>query len=201
MNSKYEITDIAHERYPWLHCIRAKVDIGENVKPGDLGGYLESESNLSFEPGDDAWLFGESVCCGEACVHKDAVLRDNAVVKDRAYVSHGAVISGSGIVEDDAIVRGALVAEFARVSGNGMLIQSADMGYRPEAIGRAAIYGQVIGNYLLAGDTVVVPGEEFHNNCKDRIWLYDNKRTVQREVSRDELRPRPSQKKQRDHVR
>mgnify|MGYP007086055088 CR=1 FL=1 len=40
-NKKYEITDIAHETYPFLHRIRALRDIGENVKAGDLGGFVE----------------------------------------------------------------------------------------------------------------------------------------------------------------
>ena len=60
-NDKYEITDIAHPEYPWLHRIRALRDIGEDVKKGDLGGYVESESNLSFEPKDNAWLFDDSI--------------------------------------------------------------------------------------------------------------------------------------------
>lgn len=201
MNKKYKITDIAHPRYPWLHRIRAKEDIGDSVKSGDLGGYIESQSNLSFESGDDAWLFGGSVCCGDAYICKNAVLRDNAVAKDRAYVSHGASLSGSSIAEDDAIVRGALMAENARVSGSGMLIQSPDTGCCPEAIGRAAVYGKVIGDFLLAGDTVVVPGEEFHNDSKDLIWLYDNKRTVQRGTSRDVLTPTRTHPKSHDRSR
>ena len=49
MNTKYEITDIAHEKYPFLHRIRALRDIGSEVKAGDLGGFVECESNLSFE--------------------------------------------------------------------------------------------------------------------------------------------------------
>lgn len=53
-NDKYEITDIAHPEYPWLHRIRALQDVGKDVKKGDLGGYVESESNLSFEPKDNA---------------------------------------------------------------------------------------------------------------------------------------------------
>ena len=30
-NKKYEITDIVHETYPFLHRVRALRDIGENV--------------------------------------------------------------------------------------------------------------------------------------------------------------------------
>lgn len=45
----------AHEKYPFLHRIRALRDIRPGVRAGDLGGFVESEHNLSFEPGDNAW--------------------------------------------------------------------------------------------------------------------------------------------------
>ena len=48
-NSKYEITDIAHKTYPFLHRIRALQDIGDWAKAGDLGGFVESESNLAVD--------------------------------------------------------------------------------------------------------------------------------------------------------
>ena len=35
-NQKYEITEISHERYPFLHRIRALRDIGKKVKAGEL---------------------------------------------------------------------------------------------------------------------------------------------------------------------
>ena len=37
------------EKYPFLHRIRALRDIGSEIKAGDLGGFVESEGNLSFE--------------------------------------------------------------------------------------------------------------------------------------------------------
>ena len=40
-NQKYEITDIAHEKYPFLHRIRALRDIRPDIKAGDLGGFVE----------------------------------------------------------------------------------------------------------------------------------------------------------------
>ncbi|MEI3465223.1 MAG: hypothetical protein V8R07_04900 [Bacteroides fragilis] len=53
-NQKYGITDIVHETYSFLHRIRALRDIGKKVKAGNLGGFVESKSNLSSETGDDA---------------------------------------------------------------------------------------------------------------------------------------------------
>ena len=50
MNTKYEITDIAHEKYPFLHRIRALRDIGSEVKAGDLGGFVERKCSAIPEP-------------------------------------------------------------------------------------------------------------------------------------------------------
>ena len=65
-NQKYEITDIVHEKYPFLHRIRALRDIGGDVKAGELGGFVEHEGNLSFEPGDDAWVYDNAIIAGAA---------------------------------------------------------------------------------------------------------------------------------------
>ncbi len=43
-NQKFEITDIAHEKYPFLHRIRALRDVGAAVKAGDLGGLNPNRS-------------------------------------------------------------------------------------------------------------------------------------------------------------
>ena len=67
-NQKYEITDIAHEKYPFLHRIRALQDIRPGVRAGDLGGFVESEHNLSFEPGDNAWIYDNAICCNDGYV-------------------------------------------------------------------------------------------------------------------------------------
>ena len=47
MNQKYEISEIAHPQYPWLHRIRALSDVRPDVPKGHLGGYVQCEENLS----------------------------------------------------------------------------------------------------------------------------------------------------------
>ena len=69
-NQKYEITEISHEKYPFLHRIRALRDVSAEVRAGDLGGFVESESNLSFEPDDTAWIFDDAIACNDAYVDK-----------------------------------------------------------------------------------------------------------------------------------
>ena len=57
-NQKYEITDIAHEEYPFLHRIRALRDICGEIRAGDIGGFVESESNHGLVKAGIGFLAG-----------------------------------------------------------------------------------------------------------------------------------------------
>ena len=190
MNEKYEITDIAHEKYPFLHRIRALRDIGSEVKAGDLGGFVESESNLSFDSGDDAWIFGDAIAAGEGYVDKGSILRDRAVVCGCAYVSHGSEMSGDSRAEDNAYLRGAKLSRCARVSGNGMVLQSPNTKTSPILSGNCAVYGKVIGDVMLAGTAVVISDETISNDSLDTLSIDEQRRTILRDPSRDELAPK-----------
>ena len=197
MNEKYEITGIAHEKYPFLHRIRALRDIGSEVKAGDLGGFVESESNLSFDSGDDAWIFGDAIAAGEGYVDKGSILRDRAVVCGCAYVSHGSEMSGDSRAEDNAYLRGAKLSRCARVSGNGMVLQSPNTKASPILSGNCAVYGKVIGDVMLAGTAVVISDETISNDSLDTLSIDEQRRTILRDPSRDELAPHRPQEQQR----
>ena len=190
MNKKYEITDIAHEKYPFLHRIRALRDIGSEVKAGDLGGFVEGESNLSFETGDNAWIFDDAIAAGEGCVDKGSVLRERAIVCGCAYASHGTEMSGDSRAEDDAYIRGARLSRCARVSGSGMVLQSPTTQASPILTGNCAVYGKVIGDVMLAGSVVVISDETISNDSLDTLSIDERGRTILRAPSRDELAPR-----------
>ena len=196
-NQKYEITDIAHEKYPFLHRIRALQDIGSEVKAGDLGGFVESESNLSFEPGDNAWIFNDAIAAGEAYVDKGSCLRDRALASDHAYISHGATMLGDARAEDDAYVRGATLMKSARISGNSMILHSKKTGNAPILSGHCSVYGKVVGDVRVMGKAVVISGEDICNETPDALFLNERGRTIVRDTSRDELRPRQQQEKQK----
>ena len=196
-NQKYEITDIAHPEYPFLHRIRALRDIGREVKAGDLGGFVESESNLSFEQRDDAWIFGDAIVAGEGYVDKGSTLRDRAVVCDSAYVSQGTEMFGDSRAEDTAYIRGATLSRCARVSGNGMALQSPNAKVSPILTGNCAVYGKVMGDVTLSGTVVVISDETISNDSLDTLLIDEKGRTILRDPSRDELAPRQSQEKQK----
>ena len=88
---KYELTtDCKIWRGKKLYRIRALVDFAD-VKAGDLGGYLECESNLSYD--GDAWVSGSAQVSGKARVSDDAEVSDNAEVSGNAWVSGKAWVS------------------------------------------------------------------------------------------------------------
>ena len=188
-NQKYEITEIPHEKYPFLHRIRALRDVSAEVRVGDLGGFVESESNLSFEPDDTAWIFDDAIACNDAYVDKGAVLRGEAVVCDNAYISMGAVLSGHARVEDNAYIRGAVLSTSARASGFSMILNdTATMG-APILSGYPPAYGKVSAVLRLTGSDSVVRGGELRADTQHTRVTRGKNRSVIRDSSRDELAP------------
>ena len=170
-NQKYEITDIAHEEYPFLHRIRALRDICGEIHAGDIGGFVESESNLSAEPGDCAWIFDDAIACGSA------------------YVSKGSVMSGHSRAEDNAYLRGASMTGKALASGNAQIIHDPHTMGTPILSGNCKVYGTVQGDIRITGSAVILPCEEVRNDTRDTFVLSGKSRSVIRGIGRETLKP------------
>ena len=97
-----------------LFRVRALVDFG-TVHAGDMGGYVESEKNLSQE--GNAWVSGYAKVSGYATVSDDAWVSGYAKVSGNATVSGNAKVSGNATVRDNATVSGN--ADYATVKGFG----------------------------------------------------------------------------------
>ena len=107
-----------------LYRIRALVAISLSVAAGDLGGYVESEKNLSHD--GNAWVSGNAEVFGNAEVYGDALVSGDAVVAGDAEVSGHALVSGDAVVYGNAWVSGhAVVAGDALVSGDAWVSDNA----------------------------------------------------------------------------
>ena len=105
MNTKYEFTGETKIVYGrTLRRIKAIVAIGATVAPGDIGGWIESENNLSVS--GNAWVYGNACVSGNACVYGDARVSDNACVSGNARVYGNACVCGNAWVYGDAMVSG-----------------------------------------------------------------------------------------------
>lgn len=200
INQKYEIIDAPHQTYPFLRRIRALRDIGDKVKAGDVGGFVESERNLSFEPEDDSWIFDDAISTGAGRVEKGSRLFGNAVVCGCAYLTDGASMSAQARAEDDAYIQGADLCGHARASGKSRVLASPTA--RPILSENCAVYGTVQGDVHVMGATVIMSGETIRNETLDTLIINETGRSIVRDPSRDELKPcQPLQKEKKPRRR
>ena len=138
-----------------LHRIKALNSFG-NIKKGELGGWIESEKNLSQD--------------GYAWVGENATVRGNATVCENATVRGNAIICGNATVHGSAIVRGfATVSNNAAVYGNAWVDGHATVGDNAKVYENANVFenarvggdGKVRGNAWICGDATVRGKEDF----------------------------------------
>ena len=170
-DKKYEITDIAHPVYPELHRIRALRQVGNDVPAGELGGFVQSEANLSQED-DDAWIYGEAICRDDALVRDGAFLTDYAQASGSALIEKEAEVGGWAKVRDNAVVSGGLVQENALICGDAILRKSQRTGYAPMVEGNATVMGTVSGAVHLMGEAFILPGGVLENPTADVLGIH-----------------------------
>ena len=144
MEKKYELTEETLEIDGHvLHRIIALRNFG-NVKKGDLGGFIEKESNLAHDW--NCWIYNDAVVYGEAEVY------GNAKVCDDAMVYGYAIVCGDTKVCDDAMVYGN-----AKVYGNAMVYGNAKVCGDTKVYGNAIVCGNAIvyGNAEVYGEAEV----------------------------------------------
>lgn len=153
---KYELTDetaeIRTEKGAVIPVrrIRALRDFGD-VKAGELGGFIESEENLSHN--GRCWVYGDAKAGGKTSIQDDASIRDNAVavnvsMKGSSLISMDAqasnvVMSGKSTITDNAFVD-------KRYHTTGRTIMKGDSRIEGDAVVRA--------NLRMCGDAAIVSG-------------------------------------------
>lgn len=137
-NKKYELTDESIKRLGvTLYRIRALRDFG-NVKKGALGGFVQSEANLSHY--------------GDSWVYSDAKVFEHARVIDNGKVFYKAEVYGNAIVIKDS-----RVDHKARVCGQAILTDFARVDENATVCGQAIIkdYANVRGDAWIGGNAIV----------------------------------------------
>ena len=146
MNKKYELLkdDCINYKGRTLYRIKALKDF-RNIKVGELGGYIESEKNLSHE--GECWIYEYAKVYGNARVWEDAKVFGEAEVYDEAEVFGGARIHGNAKIYDEAgIFDNATLFENARVCNNARIKYNARV-YGNAKIERDTIIGQISTPY------------------------------------------------------
>ncbi|MGL4523755.1 MAG: hypothetical protein ACRCWQ_14505 [Bacilli bacterium] len=99
--------------------IQALRDFG-NVKAGDIGGFVEDESNLSHH--GNCWIYDNAMARGESVVADNAKMRDHSVARGNALVHGDAIMSGRARISEHASASDtSMLYENAIVCGNVMI--------------------------------------------------------------------------------
>jgi len=134
MSKKYELTQESIEiNGHTLHRIRALRTFG-GVQAGNLGGYVESEKNLSHE--GICWIFRDARVYGTAQVYENARIFGNTRVYGTARVYGNARVGGSGQVYGNA-----RVYENALVFGKARIYDDANVFGYSKIDGNTYLYG------------------------------------------------------------
>ena len=147
---KYKLTNIkTHFNNRTLYRIQALKSFND-VKEGDLGGFVESEENLSQD--DFCWVYDDAKVFDDAHVRYDAQIHNNAIVFDQAVISDRAIISDGACVFNTAIVN-----EYAQIKGRALVF------------GNANVYGHaVVDTYAIISDSALVYD---HTHITDRAHV------------------------------
>ena len=152
MEKKYKFTDetknIGGKIFHRIVAIKEfQTSIGI-IKKGTVGGYIESEDNLSQEDGvwvsgnarvyDDARVAGNALICGNAWIYNNAQVSGNALIYGNAWIYNNAQVSGNALISGNARVYGD-----ARVSGNAQVYNNARVSGNARVYNNARVFGNV----------------------------------------------------------
>ena len=133
---------------------------GITVWEGELGGWVESEDNLSHD--GKCWIYDDAKSIGHAKVKDNALVKHASIVEQYAEVFGDAVlnefttVSGNARVCDKAVTFGnvfvvddAVVCDEARLNGNIYVCDNACV------CGRVQVYTYQDDSKIIEGDMVV----------------------------------------------
>lgn len=144
-----------------LYRIKALRNFND-VHEGDIGGYIESDKNLSHE--GDCWIYDDSKAYDNATVSDNAIVKNSSSVIDNAYIVSNSVIDSNSIISGSSkIFDNCRVSDKSTVSGNSILksnvsIESSIIKDNVIIDGFFEIrYGVIIGgNVFIHGDGIII---------------------------------------------
>lgn len=197
-NSKYILTE-DKITVNGVTCYRIKAIRNINtlfgvVAKGSLGGYVESERNLSKD--EECWIFDNAKVTGDARVSNFAIVRNDAHIcgqvsiwdavhiSDDAYICDSVRISGSARISGKPYIGGSVIINHSpSISGTPYIYDNARIFGSPIIRGSVLIYGFaciygsaiisgsacVCGDSMVGGDTLIL--DDAYVNCDDRTII------------------------------
>ena len=168
MGPKYEFTDetMDYDSHT-LHRIR-------RIKDGKLGGWIESEDNLSQKGncwvGDNAKVYDDAQVSGNAQVYDNARVFCYSRIRGNAQIYGNAYIHGSDVYGDARVYDNAALCWSAKVYDNAKVYEYANVNNYVKIHGNARIFGHAhvhsIGEAQVYDNAKVYGNAEIYDDAK-----------------------------------
>ncbi len=143
-----------------LYRIQALRHVTEKVEARTLGGYIESEANLSDK--GESWVFENACAYEEARVEDHARLCDQATLRGKARLRRTATMHDQAIAQDEAMIEGdilllghAVVRGRAKIKGCVRITDFVQVGDHARVEGEESRGLWITGTTMILGNTVM----------------------------------------------
>lgn len=138
-----EVDEVKVYRIRALKDFQNKLLKNKKIKKGDLGGYIESEKNLSQE--GNCWVADDAIVCDNATIKDNSVILDNATVSGYAEISENTAILEYAEICGNAKIRGkTLIGGHAKIYDYANLHGELYIGDRVNIFGNANVHGLIV---------------------------------------------------------
>lgn len=148
-----------------VYRVRALRSFGD-VKKGDVGGFIQSESNLSHD--GDCWVYDESCVYENAYVSGNSTVRNRAHISGNAYIYDGQISDHVCIFDDVSIYDGAIISGYIGIFDQ-VSVSAARISGDLNIYGNIKISGntELSGNGEISGNAEISDGRISKNLCVD----------------------------------
>lgn len=135
---------------------------GVKVKVGDLGGFVQSETNLSQD--GTCWIDDTSIVRGTAKVGEGALILNSSLIKDNAVILGNVTVKNSTISDEAMILDGCQISnshiyDSPNITGRVQIANST-------IYGEAKISGEVrIGDSKISDEAIIKDKAIIENHC------------------------------------
>jgi len=174
MNKKYKLTNVTKEcRGRVLFRIQSLIDIPRHdVLVGALGGFVESEDNLSHE--GCAWIADDAVVYDVARISGNALICDNAQVFNTARIFGDAKIYDKArIFEDAEVFCDAEVFNWAKVCDHVHVFRSAKVSGEAEVSGDGWVHQEQITRDFFVRDDSACEDKGHNSSITEQRKKYE----------------------------
>lgn len=144
MEKKYIITDETKVvNGHTLHRIQA-IKSFDNIKKGDIGGWIEVEDNLSQK--GNCWVYNNAKVYGCGRIYDNVKILNNVEIFDCAFIFNDVIITGNAKIYGNV-----LIYDNVAICGNVKIYENAHI------YGNAHIYNnaEIYGNIKINGNTEI----------------------------------------------